>query len=256
VPALSQLADMLLKEKKLDKALDRCRQQIAKSPKNSHYYVLIGRLHAFGKDIDAARKNFEKALDLDPDSSDALFSLARLEQSLGSIDEALSRYQKIREKTPNNLSIAMLIAALLEQKSEYSKAKAIYKEVLAKRPDASAAANNLAFYYAEHDPTKENLGKAEKLISPLLDKFKDDPNVIDTAAWIYYRRGDFKKARGLLLSIEEKARNVPVLNHHLGMISFRLGKKAEARQYLHLATESKQPFPGRDEAETLLRELR
>ncbi len=79
--------------------------------------------------------------------------------------------------------------------------------------------------------------------------------MIDTAAWIYYRKGEFKKARGLLLSIEENIRNVPVLNYHLGMISFRLGEKTEARQYLRLAIDSKQPFPGRDEAERMLGEL-
>ena len=255
VPALSQLMNMLVKEKKLDKAFERCRQQIAKSPNNPRYHVLLGGLHAFGKDFDAARNSFEKALDIDPDSSDALFSLARLEQSLGSIDEALAKYQKLRERNPNNLRIAMLVAILLEQKGEYEQAIGIYAQVLKKNPNSSTAANNLAFYYAEHDPTTENLGKAEKLISPLLEKFKDNPYVVDTAAWIYYRKGDFEMAKGMLLGVEEKAQNGAIFNYHLGMICLRLGEKDKAKQYLNLAINSDQPFPGRTEAETLYSSL-
>ena len=43
----------------------------------------------------------------------------------------------------------------------------IYEAVLAQNPDTPAAANNLAFYYAEHDPTPENLEKAEKLLASI-----------------------------------------------------------------------------------------
>ncbi|MBU4186444.1 MAG: tetratricopeptide repeat protein [Proteobacteria bacterium] len=254
VPALSQLLDMLVKEKKMEEALDRCRQQVAISPENSSYYVLLGRLHAANKDFDAARKNFEKGLEIDPNSSDALFSLARLEQSLGSIDTAIAKYQKIRELNPGNPGMAMLIAALLEQKGEYDKAKTIYEEVLDKNPNASVAANNLAFYYAEHEPTKENLARAEELISPLVEKFKDNLEVADTAAWICYRKGDLEKARDLLLGVEEKLGDRPTVSYHMGMIYLGLGEKGRAKEYLQMALKSKEGFPNRKDAERAVKD--
>jgi predicted Zn-dependent protease len=117
------------------------------------------------------------------------------------------------------------------------------------------AANNLAFYYAEYDPTMENLKKAESLILPLLSKFKDHPHFADTAAWLYYRQGNFAKARDILVHVEDKIGNQPVIQYHFGMIYLQLEQEAEARRHLELALGSGQDFPGREEAERTLREL-
>jgi tetratricopeptide (TPR) repeat protein len=161
----------------------------------------------------------------------------------------------MREKNPGNLGIAMLIAALYEQKGDYGKAKDIYEEVLNRNPKSAVAANNLAFYYAEHEPTKEGLAKAEKLILPVLERHKDVPNVVDTVAWIYYRKGEFERARALLMEVEDKGKNVPEINYHLGMINLKLGEKQKAKSYLKLATDSDRNFSGKEEAQRTLKEL-
>lgn len=44
-PALNQLLGMLVKEKKVDEAIDRCRQQIKKVPENDLYHVFLGNLY-------------------------------------------------------------------------------------------------------------------------------------------------------------------------------------------------------------------
>jgi tetratricopeptide (TPR) repeat protein len=181
--------------------------------------------------------------------------LAHLEQSSGSIDEALAKYEKIREKNPENLGTAMLIAALLEKKGDHSKAKAIYEEVLKKDPDSSAAANNLAFYYAEHEPTDVNLARAEELIEPLIQKHKGLPHILDTGAWVYYRQGKYEKARDLLVGVEEKVSDMPSINYHLGMIYLQLGEKSKAENYLKSAVKSETPFPEREAAQKSLASL-
>ena len=145
--------------------------------------------------------------------------------------------------------------SLLLALGEYGEARVIYEDVLDKNPKSSAAANNLAFYYAEHEPTEKNLSKAEKLIGPLLEKFKDNPDVVDTAAWIYYRKSDFETARDLLLGVEEKIGSRPIVNYHLGMIYLSLGNQAEARQHLQLATQGQEQYSGRKEAEKTLKTL-
>jgi predicted Zn-dependent protease len=125
-----------------------------------------------------------------------------------------------------------------------------------KKPHLSVAANNLAFYYAEYDPSEENLAKAERLILPLMQKHKDAPNMIDTAAWVYFRQGKYEKARDLLTAAEGTAKESPVISFHLGMIYHRLGKDDEAREYLQNALESEEAFAGRKEAEATLKGLK
>ena len=156
------------------------------------------------KDYDSARKNFELALTKNPDSQGAILGLAQLDHATGAIDEAIAGYEKYREKAAGDLRIAMVLAQLYEEKGEPAKAKVIYEEILDKKPDDPVAANNLAFYYAEHEPTEENLDKADNLINNLETKHKESPQVLDTVAWIQYRRGNYEKAKETLSGFEDE----------------------------------------------------
>lgn len=79
--------------------------------------------------------------------------------------------------------------------------------------------------------------------------------MVDTAAWIYYRKGDLARARDLLLGVEEKFDNRPTVYYHIEIIYFNLGQKGKAKEYLQMAIESKESFPGRQEAAKALKEL-
>ena len=254
-PALNQVLALLVRDKKVAEAVARCREQIQRRPENAAYHVALGRLYAVNREPEAARKSFEKAMAINPNDMEALLSLARLEQSLGSLDKAIEKYEKILEQRPESLGIALLVASLRERKGEPEKAKAVYESILSKDPDSAVAANNLAFYYAEYEPTKENLEKAGDMVFPLIEKHRDVPSLLDTAAWVYYKKGEYEKARTLLLPVEEKGRQIPEMAYHLGMIHARLGEKAKAREFLNLALSSREDFTGRKDAEKALEEL-
>ena len=239
--------DMLATQKDFAGAIAEYRAALHEEPENTLALLSLAKAHLF---------NNEPALEVNSDSQEALFHLARLEQAVGSVDKALKKYEEIRGKSPENLGIAMVIATLLDQQGKHGQAREIYEEVLEKKPDLLVAANNLAFYYAEYDATEENLAKAERLMSPLIQKHKDAPNLADTAAWVYFRQGKFERARDLLLEVEEKARATPVISFHLGMIYYGLGEDDGARKYLQHALESEEAFMGREEAEKTLKELK
>jgi tetratricopeptide (TPR) repeat protein len=149
----------------------------------------------------------------------------------------------------------MLLAALFEQKGDYTKAIDFYEYVLSKNPNLEDAANNLAFSYAEYDSSEENLAKAEELIIPLLEKYRNNPDILDTGAWIFYRKRDFERARDLLLDVKVKAKSVPIIGYHLGMIYLQFGDKFKAKKFLELSLSSNQKFSGKEEAEKVLTEL-
>jgi tetratricopeptide (TPR) repeat protein len=256
LPALNQLTDMFVKDDAMNKALNRCREQVWKSPDNPGLYVLLGKLQMAAENYSGAGKSLEKALEIDPNSLDALLGLAQLAQLSGSLDEALTRYQALRKRHPENVGIALVVGTLLEGKGDFVGAKDVYEDILKKNPDIHAAANNLAFYYAEHEPTPENLAEGERLVAPLLQQFKGYPNFADTAAWIYYRQGEYAKARDTILSVKDKIENRPAIHYHLGMIYLNLDQKAQAIEYLELALASDENFAGRKEATGVLKQLR
>lgn len=252
VPPLSQRLRVMVKEKKLDMAIDRCKRQIEKRPENPGFHVLLGRLYILKKEPDLARDKFKKALELDPENKQALFNFARLEQSLGSLDKAIEKYEKILERNPKSLSMALLIATLYDAKGDHRKSRELYEGILVNNPNVPVAANNLAFYYAEYDPTEKNLSRAEELVLPLLQKYKGAVNLMDTAAWVYYRKGEFARALDLLMAVQDKGKEIPEYNYHLGMIYLAMGEKDKAKDYLRTAVESEGYFPGKETAVKVL----
>ena len=54
---------------------------------------------------------------------------------------------------------------------------------------------------------------------------------------------------------EEKIKDNPVVNYHLGMIHLGLGERVKAKKHLQAAVNSKQAFSGKEEAEKALLEL-
>ena len=81
------------------------------------------------------------------------------------------------------------------------------------------------------------------------------PHILDTAAWIYFRQGNFSKALDLLVGVEDKVKKAPLISYHLGMIYFELGEKEKAEEYLERSVGSKEEFPGKKEAREALMRL-
>lgn len=137
----------------------------------------------------------------------------------------------------------------------YKKACRFYEEVLDRNPKNLIAANNLAFYMAEYEPSPENLSRAESLMRPWVEKFPKQPELVDTLAWIKYRQGKYDRARELLEGLGDKVKKYPVISYHLGMVYYRLGEKERALEYLKEALKGQKGFPGRKEAERVVQSL-
>ncbi len=67
------------------------------------------------------------------------------------------------------------------------------------------AKNNLAYLYAEHLATPENLQQASTLINEVLDEAPEDPNILDTKGWILCKMGDYRQAQSYLTQAAETA---------------------------------------------------
>ncbi|OPX18875.1 MAG: hypothetical protein BZ151_12260 [Desulfobacca sp. 4484_104] len=254
-PVLEQLLDILVKKEGLGAALKYCRRQVKARPQNLDFQVLLARLQAAKKNLAAARRTLMEVLKANPDHQGALFAMARLEQASGSLAAAVDRYRQLRRRQPQNLALAMILASLEEQRGNHKQAAVYYREVLAKKPDAFLAANNLAFYYAEFEPSDENLAQAKKLIDPLLEKYPQEVTLVDTGAWVYYRLGDFMRARDLLLRVADQLDKLPIARYHLGMACLKTGDRSAAKKYLQLALEGKDSYPGRELAKKELKKL-
>lgn len=122
-------------------------------------------------------------------------------------------------------------------------------------PDFILAVNNLAFLVAEQGGSDKEMDEALKMAQKAVDRFPDEPNIVDTLGWIYYRRGEYEKAYGQFQKLLEKEVDNPVLNYHLGMVLYKQGRRVEAREYLEKALKRPARYVDREKIEEVLREL-
>lgn len=220
--------------------------------------VLVERLVDFylrDKDLKAARKLLKETLALGPRHPLILTALASIVRKAGLTREMINYCEKLAAKSPHPFYF-LLLGQLYGEIGDYSRAIALYQQVLEKDPQNVVAANNLAFYLAEYKPTPENLSRAESLILPWVKKYPSRPELVDTLAWIKYRKGNYAEARSLLEKLGDKViKRYPEIAYHLGVIYYRLGEKSRAAFYLRVALTEDRDFWGRKEAERLLREL-
>ena len=157
------------------------------------------------------------------------------------------------EKLPEQSSLLIGLAGLRERQKDFDGAITLYERVLANQPNNAVSTNNLAALLADHRSDEASLAKAREL-SAQLEK-TNQPAFLDTAAWVYYRSGDYDKAAEILEGVVEKAPKIPVFQYHLGMAYSKLGKKDAARKHLTLATDGDFNYQGIEEARSTLNAL-
>jgi tetratricopeptide (TPR) repeat protein len=173
----------------------------------------------------------------------------------GKTAAAIGKLEEILKTNPDNTAAYLSLAQIHMQGKEYRKAIQVYERVLARQPKFWMAANDLAFLLSETATSGKELDTALDWARKAQAAAPQEPSIQDTLGWIYYKKGDVKKAEELIGPLQEKARDNPSIAYHLGMIFSKTGKRDQAREYLGKAVAVKEDFIGKDEAVRTLKQL-
>jgi len=146
----------------------------------------------------------------------------------------------------------LMVAVILHTQSRFAEAEKAYREILDLDPTAAAAANNLAWLYAD---SSSNLDIALQLAQMAKQRRPDDPNANDTLGWVYLKKDLVREA---LRCLEESAAAVPdnpVVQYHLGMAYLKAGDAPRARVALGRSLQLNPGFPAAADARQALSRL-
>ena len=148
-----------------------------------------------------------------------------------------------------------MLATVYERQQKFDKAINLYSSLLAHNLFTALARNNLAYLLAEHQPTAENLARAQKLAGETLEDNPEEPSFLDTMGWVLCKQEKYVLAKTYLEKAAEHAPGQPAMLYHLAWCEAKLGETAAARATLQKALESKSKFMDRDAAQKLLDSL-
>lgn len=254
--ALRLLVAIYLEQKQPAKALEAARTAVARAPKNAEMHQILGEVLLIQKQPEAAAAALEQALTLNPYDAQALRLLVNAYEGLPDKNKAL---KKLKEKAADPrapIFNTLALAQIYEQQRDGDKAISLYNRLLERQIAPIVVKNNLAYLLAEYQPTPENLARAQKLATEVLDDNPENPRLLDTMGWIYCRQGKYTQAKRYLERAAAKIANNPTVQYHLGYCAAKLGETDNARKALTNALAAKGNFPERGAAQKLLEGLK
>jgi Tfp pilus assembly protein PilF len=145
-----------------------------------------------------------------------------------------------------------MIGMILLAQRETELAKKKFEEVLAIDPLAVIANNNLAWMSAE---AGHNLDTALGLAQTAAAQAPEQPEVMDTLGWVYYKRNRPDLAIPLFESCVKKAPTKAAYHHHLGLAYWKARRSAEARASLQRALANNPDAATADDARRALAQI-
>jgi Flp pilus assembly protein TadD len=252
---LTELIQGFIQQKRNDAAIEVCKKRIAENPRDVFALNLLGWVYTDLKNFQEAEGALKTAIEMQPLWPAPHTNLANLYLLQGRKKDAVEKFEAAITANPRDPASYLSLALLYERDTDYPNAMKVYERALRENPDFWFAGNNLAFLLAETSGQPAELEKAKALIKDAIKIQPNQPALIDTLGWVYFRMGDYGQARALIEQALAASPEEDVLNYHMAAVLVKLGQKDAARDNLKKALDGGVDYPGRGDAEKLLKEL-
>ena len=218
-------------------------------------------------DTKGAIEQLSYSLDVNPTDADGWRNMMILNMMDDNYAEAIKASEKALEYNPENLDLYGYVAGCYHQMKEYEKAIATYKKILSLTdstdyerqselitgmgdtyselqdtvkafecyeraleldPANSSALNNYAYFLAQRG---ENLDRAERMAALAVKYEPDNANFVDTYAWVYFAKKDYKMAMLYIKRAVELDDDNHLLEHYGDILWFSDEKEAAVEQW-------------------------
>lgn len=232
----------------------RLEQVLTGNPTHLYAAGLLGEIALVGGDQASAERRFLEATQRKPDWVQPWLHLTTLKLAQKKSDEARVVLESGLKAVPKSEELRLLLATTLTETGQIDRAIEEYEILLRANPRALLAANNLASLLVDRKGDPKSLERALVLTK---DFETAVPNAffLDTLGWVHYKMGNSGQALHFIRQAAAKAPDHPVVNYHLGLAYFKAGQTTEAKTHLQKAVGSPKPFPGLDEAKSVLAQL-
>lgn len=209
-------------------------------PTNAESWRKLMLVNMMAENFPAAIKAADKALEYNPDSLDLLQYIAPAYLQMKEYDKSIEVFNKalaLVDSSDVELRSNLIggIGDVYFARGDTAKAFSTYEESLKLNPGNAGILNNYAYFLAECDTL---LDKAEHMAAIAVKASPDNSTFIDTYAWVYFKKHDYKMALLYIKSaIDKDTDHSADIIQHYGDILFMSGKPDEALEQWKKALE-------------------
>lgn len=197
---------------------------------SSDYYVesqlQVAYIYTKGlKQPQKALQSLSEAVALRSDSPDLFIALAAQHEMQNQIVQGVRVLTRAADFFKENEKVIFMLGTLLDRVGNYEAGIAKMRDVLKLNPNNPHALNHIGYSYASR---KVHLDEAEELLKKAVQLEPTSGSIMDSLGWLYFQKGQFKKAYQILSKANELAPNQPVILEHLADAAEHAGQKQEA----------------------------
>jgi TolB-like protein/DNA-binding winged helix-turn-helix (wHTH) protein/Tfp pilus assembly protein PilF len=197
---------------------------------------LAGVLYRYHWDWDGANREFQRSLDLDPNSAEGHRAYAIYLLTMRRDEEALHQAQRAQELSPLSPVISVEVAVALMRVGRYDEAIEQLQKTRELEPTSPRVDQTLALVYAQQGDLRKAIAVFEQ------GRARDGRSATAPGPWLGYlygAAGRNAEARAALRGLEERSRQQYVTPQHFATIHLGLGHRKEAFAYLERAYEQR-----------------
>ena len=178
-------------------------------------------------DVDGARRQLQALRLRDPGLAVRLYLVeGDILSQAGELREAMELYNRVLTEVPNNHDVLYARALVAERLNDLALAESDLQRIVSEDPKNYHAWNALGYTLADRT---DRLQEALKYINNAVALAPDEPAIIDSLGWVYYRLGDLEAAAEHLKRAYDLSHGDAEVAAHYGEVLWEQGKKKQAR---------------------------
>lgn len=178
-------------------------------------------------ELDMARDTIESlTMANDEQRATAAITLASIYREAGFTETAVDLLVKADKEIPDNPNIKYDLGMMYILQGKYEPFEALMLKVMELDPENANPYNSLGYTLTDQN---RRLDEAGKLLEHALELDPDNPYILDSVGWYFYRVNDLEAALNYLRQAYSQMPDTEVAAH-LGEVLWRSNKKDEARR--------------------------
>jgi Flp pilus assembly protein TadD len=247
--AVSGLVAQDLAAGRQEEARSRAKALVDQAPASVGPLTLAGRTNLMTGRFEDAEGMLNRAIEADPSALEAYSTLGQVYLQQRRLEDARKIFEQRAKRESRPVEALTMVGLIYEMQQRTDDARKVFEQVLSLDPNATVAANNLAWIYAENGG---NLDVALQLAKVAQAALPDSPETSDTLGWVYLKKEIYDLSISTFRRAVEVAPTNAKFQYHLGLAYARSGDKNRAKTTLQTALRLKSDFDGAADAKRVL----
>jgi tetratricopeptide (TPR) repeat protein len=227
VQAWVRLGGLYFDNKKYDEAVKVMNEAIQLFPDDFTVNLILGLSLAQSNKESEAKPYLKKAVDLNPNDVNALSAYGFTLNQLKENEEAAEYLKKALKLSPDNVNLLGTLGLIYDGLENWEACDSTYEKALSIDSTNALVNNNYAYSLSERDV---RLDDALRMAKIAIEQDSLNSSYLDTIGWVYFKLGQYEKAKGFIEQAIKVGGESSVMLEHLGDIDYMLGNKDRAKK--------------------------